>query len=52
LLVDDLLANGGTAKATVDLIEKTQAKVAGLILVMELDSLGGREVLAGYNVSA
>nr|AAX77732.1 unknown protein [synthetic construct] len=52
LVVDDLLATGGTAKATVDLIEKTQAKVAGLIFVMELDGLGGREVLAGYNVSA
>ncbi|AJI45645.1 adenine phosphoribosyltransferase [Francisella tularensis subsp. novicida] len=52
LVVDDLLATGGTAKATVDLIEKTQAKVAGLIFVMELNGLGGREVLAGYNVSA
>ncbi|MDE4996930.1 adenine phosphoribosyltransferase, partial [Francisella tularensis subsp. holarctica] len=43
---------GGTAKATVDLIEKTQAIVAGLIFLMELDRLGGREVLAGNNVSA
>lgn len=52
LVVDDLLATGGTAKATVQLIEKTQAKVTGLIFVIELDGLGGREVLVGYNVSA
>ncbi|AIT09463.1 adenine phosphoribosyltransferase [Candidatus Francisella endociliophora] len=52
LIVDDLLATGGTAKATVQLIEKTPAKVAALIFVMELDGLPGREVLEGYDVSA
>ncbi|ASG68789.1 adenine phosphoribosyltransferase [Francisella halioticida] len=52
LVVDDLLATGGTAKATTKLIEKTEAKVAALIFVMELDGLGGREALEGYNVSA
>ncbi|WP_395166809.1 adenine phosphoribosyltransferase [Francisella salimarina] len=52
LVVDDLLATGGTAKATVQLIEKTQANVAGLIFVIELDGLSGRKVLEGYKVSA
>ncbi|QEO57708.1 adenine phosphoribosyltransferase [Francisella marina] len=52
LVVDDLLATGGTAKATVQLIEKTQANVAGLIFVIELDGLNGRKVLEGYDVSS
>ncbi|MEY8702191.1 adenine phosphoribosyltransferase [Francisella philomiragia] len=52
LVVDDLLATGGTAKATVQLIEKTQASVAGLIFVIELEDLNGRKALEGYNASA
>lgn len=52
LVVDDLLATGGTAKATVQLIEKTQASVVGLIFVIELEDLNGRKVLEGHNVSA
>lgn len=52
LVVDDLLATGGTAKATADLIEKTQASVCSMIFVMELGGLGGREKLAGHNVAA
>ncbi|AFJ43091.1 adenine phosphoribosyltransferase [Francisella orientalis] len=52
LVVDDLLATGGTAKATVQLIEKTQASVEGLIFVIELEDLNGRKTLEGYNVSA
>lgn len=51
LVVDDLLATGGTAKATAQLIEKAQAKVSALIFVMELNGLGGRKVLDGYDVS-
>ncbi|MGQ4005848.1 adenine phosphoribosyltransferase [Francisellaceae bacterium CB300] len=52
LVVDDLLATGGTAKATAELIEKTQANVCGMIFVMELDGLGGRDKLAGYDITA
>lgn len=52
LVVDDLLATGGTAKATADLIEKTQASVCGMIFVMELNGLGGREKVADYDVTA
>jgi adenine phosphoribosyltransferase len=52
LVVDDLLATGGTAKATAELIEKTQANVCGMVFVMELDGLGGREKLVGHDVTA
>lgn len=52
LVVDDLLATGGTAKATAELIEKIQANVCGMIFVMELDGLGGREKLAGHDITA
>lgn len=50
LIVDDLLATGGTAKAAVDLIESVGAKVAGLLFVVELDFLNGRSKLNGYDV--
>ncbi len=50
LIVDDLLATGGTAKATVKLIEKTQATVCGLIFAIELVDLSGREMLDSYNI--
>ena len=50
LLVDDLLATGGTAKAAVDLIEKLGGKVVGVAFLIELSFLGGREKLKGYDV--
>ena len=50
LIVDDLLATGGTAKATVDLIEQLGGKVVGAAFAIELTFLGGREKLAGYDV--
>ena len=50
LLIDDLLATGGTAKASCELIEKLGATVEALAFVVELDFLNGREKLAGYNV--
>lgn len=48
LVVDDVLATGGTAAATVRLVEKLGAEVAGLAFVIELDPLGGRRRLQGY----
>lgn len=45
LLVDDLIATGGTAAASIELIEKLGAKIAGLAFVIELDFLNGREQL-------
>ncbi len=50
LIVDDLLATGGTAVATAKLASGLGAEIAGLAFVVELDFLKGREKLAGYNV--
>ena len=50
IIVDDLLATGGTAKATTQLVESLGGKVASLAFIVELDFLKGREKLAGYEV--
>ena len=50
LIVDDLLATGGTAAATADLAGQLGAQIAGLAFVVELDFLKGRERLANYDV--
>ena len=50
LIVDDVLATGGTAAATARLVEKVGGKVAGLGFVIELDFLHGREKLNGYDI--
>lgn len=50
LLVDDLLATGGTAKASCDLIESLDAEIVACAFVVELDALQGREKLTGYQV--
>ncbi|GAA2448129.1 adenine phosphoribosyltransferase [Streptomyces glaucus] len=42
LIVDDVLATGGTAEASIQLIRRAGAEVAGLAVLMELDFLGGR----------
>jgi len=50
LIVDDLLATGGTAAAVTRLVEKVGGKVAGMGFVVELTFLNGRSKLAGYDV--
>jgi adenine phosphoribosyltransferase len=50
LIVDDLLATGGTANATAKLASSLGAEIAGLGFVVELDFLKGRELLQGYDV--
>ncbi len=50
ILIDDLLATGGTMKATTNLIEKLGGQIAGLITLIELTELGGRELLKDYFV--
>ncbi|MDQ3563618.1 MAG: adenine phosphoribosyltransferase [Pseudomonadota bacterium] len=50
LLIDDLIATGGTAAASCLLIKKLGAEVAGCAFVVELDALGGRAQLAEYRV--
>jgi adenine phosphoribosyltransferase len=52
LIVDDVLATGGTAKATAQLIEKLGGNVVGLSFVIELDFLKGRDKLPGHNVNS
>jgi adenine phosphoribosyltransferase len=50
LIVDDLLATGGTAKAVAQLVEMLGGKVTGIACMVELAFLRGRERLAGYDV--
>ena len=50
LIVDDLLATGGTARAAAQLVESLGGRVAGAAFVIELTFLGGRAKLAGYDV--
>ncbi len=50
LIVDDLLATGGTARATCELIEKVKAEIAGVEFLIELTDLRGIEKLKGYPV--
>ena len=50
LVVDDLLATGGTAKATCDLIKKTGGEVVECAFVIELGFLNGREKLKGHEI--
>ena len=52
LIVDDLLATGGTARAAVDLVKQLGGVVEGVSFLIELAELNGRSKLAGENVSA
>jgi adenine phosphoribosyltransferase len=50
LIIDDLLATGGTIEATIKLVEQSQATVAGIAFLIELEGLEGRKKLEGYKV--
>jgi adenine phosphoribosyltransferase len=50
LLIDDLLATGGTAQASCRLIERLEARVETILFLVELSFLNGRDLLQGYNV--
>jgi adenine phosphoribosyltransferase len=52
LLVDDVLATGGTAAAALDLVEQAGGSIAGFSVLVELSFLGGRERLAPHAVHA
>ena len=52
LIVDDVLATGGTAEAAIRLVEGLGATVAGLVFLIELDALGGRSKLSDYPVAS
>ena len=50
LIVDDLLATGGTIKAAIELVEGLGGIVAGVCFLIELEDLKGRDLLVNYNV--
>lgn len=50
LIVDDLLATGGTVEATIKLVEQMQGEVVGCAFLIELEGLKGRELLKNYRV--
>lgn len=52
LVVDDLLATGGTTRAVIDLVEKMGGEIIGIAYLIELTALKGREKLKGYPVFA
>ena len=52
LVVDDLVATGGTARAVAQLVEMLGGEVVGFGFLVELVDLKGREVLAGYDVQS
>jgi adenine phosphoribosyltransferase len=50
LIVDDLIATGGTARAVAEMVERMGGVIVGLVFVVELTSLHGRSKLARYDV--
>jgi adenine phosphoribosyltransferase len=50
LIVDDVLATGGTARATAELVERVGGKVVGIACLIELAFLGGRSQLEGHDL--
>ncbi|CED92270.1 adenine phosphoribosyltransferase [Actinomyces succiniciruminis] len=52
LVIDDVLATGGTAAASIDLLEQAGAKVESICMLLELAGLGGREKLAARDVDS
>jgi len=52
LIVDDLLATGGTVNGTVELVQRLKGEIAGLAFLVELGFLKGRDRLAGHTVSS
>ena len=52
VIIDDLLATGGTVEAAIKLIEQLGGEVVGLAFLMELVDLNGRELLKGYKIKS
>lgn len=50
IIVDDLLATGGTTRATIELVERLGGEVVALAFMIELTELGAREYLQDYNI--
>ncbi len=52
VIVDDLIATGGTTEAIIKLVERLGGKVVKIVFLIELEGLNGREKLAGYDVDS
>ena len=52
VIVDDLMATGGTAKAIVEMVEEMGGEVAAMLFLIELDFLEGRKVLPDYKIES
>ena len=52
VIIDDLIATGGTIEAIVKLVEQLGGEVVKIIFLMELEGLNGREKLKGYDMDA
>jgi len=52
LIVDDLLATGGTVRGTIELVERLKGQIVGLAFLVELTALHGRERLSGYKTTS
>ncbi len=52
VIVDDLIATGGTIEAAIKMVEELGGKVVKVVFLMELEGLKGREKLAGYDVES
>jgi adenine phosphoribosyltransferase len=52
LIVDDLLATGGTVMGTIELVRRLGGEIAGLSFMVELGALKGREQLAEFEIHA
>jgi adenine phosphoribosyltransferase len=52
LIVDDLLATGGTVRGTIELVERLKGDIVGLAFLVELTALKGRERLSGYTTTS
>jgi len=52
VIVDDLIATGGTIEAIIKLVEKLGGEVVKVIFLIELEGLKGREKLKGYDVAS
>lgn len=52
LIVDDLIATGGTTKAMIELVEELGGVVVGVVVLMELAGLKGREAVKGYRLDS
>jgi adenine phosphoribosyltransferase len=52
LIVDDLLATGGTVRGTIELVERLKGNIVGLAFLVELSALAGRSRLTGYKTTS